>query len=95
MKDHSQERMIGGQDVYIMVSENIPNDISIDTTKHTYRRLTTKNVKKYKTYLNQLTNLMGETRLFQKVNSVKKDIQRFLKDLNNTNGYIGNEAEEQ
>ena len=70
-------------------------DVTIDTTKHTYRRFTTKNVKKCDKYLNELNNLMGEARLFQKVREVKKDIQTFLMELQQSGRYIGYETSEQ
>ena len=82
--------------LYIDLDANhLFNDISIDTTKHTYRRFTAKNVKKCEIYLNQLTNLMGEARIFQKIKDIKKDIKTFLTELEKSKRHSGNEIEEQ
>ena len=70
------------------------SDVTIDTTKHTYWRFTTNNVKKCEIYLNQFTNLMGEARFFQKINEIKRDVQSFLMDLQVTGRYIGDKTEE-
>ena len=75
--------------------QSLFNDTTIDTTKHTYQRFTTKNVKKSEIYLNQLTNLMSKARLFQKTNDVKRDIQQLLLGLKSSGRYIGNETEAQ
>ena len=66
-------------------------DVTIDTTKHTYRRFTTKNIKKCDIYLRELHNYMSEAKLFQKTKQIKEDINKFLKELEETGGYIGNE----
>ena len=63
-----------------------------DSIKHTFRRFTTKNVKKCEVYVNTLSTLMREAKLGEKVHSMLKRVKTHINQIQQKGIEIGNKS---
>lgn len=78
-------------DVY---TDDLFGECQHDAIKHTFRRFTTKNVKKCEMYVNTLSTLMRKAKIGEKVNTMLKKVHSHLNKLQKKGVEIGNEMNE-
>ena len=75
--------------------ESLFEDTSMDLTKISNKRFTTKNVRKCEIYLKTLYQSFQEANIFNKVTKIKNDIQMFITKVEKSGRYIGGETQKQ
>ena len=75
--------------------ESLFEDTSMDLTKISNIRFTTKNVRKCEIYLKTLYQSFQEANIFNKVTKMKNDIQMFITKVEKSGRYIGGETQKQ
>ena len=75
--------------------ESLFEDTSMDLTKISNKRFTTKNIRKCEIYLKTLYQSFQEANIFNKVTKIKNDIQMFITKVEKSGRYIGGETQKQ